>query len=202
MTSACLWFHGKLSGGNRRGKELLSLCTQGKKNPVGPHVRRGWRVVACVRGKSKEWFQRNELAFLSCGSQFLSFSCDPPESQRGPFTHGHGTMAYLLVCYPVHFVHFFWEVRVHSPCPEKQPVWRFLQLLCLCIVGVTLRSPIRISNYPYTQPSSMCYFSESLTVGGIVLVWKCPQIQHEESMILGLVYYPLCNTILANRTVL
>ena len=97
---------------------------------------------------------------------------------------------------------FFWEVRVHSPCPEKQPVWRFLQLLCLCIVGVTLRSPIRISNYPYTQPSSMCYFSESLTVGGIVLVWKCPQIQHEESMILGLVYYPLCNTILANRTVL
>ena len=79
MTSACLWFHGKLSGGNRRGKELLSLCTQGKKNPVGPHVRRGWRVVACVRGKSKEWFQRNELAFLSCGSQFLSFSCDPPE---------------------------------------------------------------------------------------------------------------------------
>ena len=54
MTSACLWFHGKLSGGNRRGKELLSLCTQGKKNPVGPHVRRGWRVVACVRGKSKE----------------------------------------------------------------------------------------------------------------------------------------------------
>ena len=83
MTSACLWFHGKLSGGNRRGKELLSLCTQGKKNPVGPHVRRGWRVVACVRGKSKEWFQRNELAFLSCGSQFLSFSCDPPESQTG-----------------------------------------------------------------------------------------------------------------------
>jgi hypothetical protein len=38
MTSACLWFHGKLSRGNQWRKELLSLWTQGKKNLVGPHV--------------------------------------------------------------------------------------------------------------------------------------------------------------------
>src|SRR6185503_18870727 len=32
----------------------------------------------------KGMIPEERAAFLSCGSQFPSFSCDPPESQRGP----------------------------------------------------------------------------------------------------------------------